>query len=52
VPAQSPDRNESAGRPCPDCGTEVPAAASACPACGADLGDPDGTAAAGASAPG
>jgi predicted PurR-regulated permease PerM len=40
------------GRPCPECGAPLDAAATACPACGTELAKPDGEAAATSAAPG
>jgi predicted PurR-regulated permease PerM len=39
-------------RPCPECGAPLAAAATVCPACGTELGEPDGEAAATSAAPG
>jgi putative heme transporter len=44
------DAQEIEGR-CPECGAERRPGASACPACGTELGEPDGEAAAASSAP-
>jgi predicted PurR-regulated permease PerM len=44
------DEEELEGR-CPECGAERRTGASTCPACGTDLGEPDGEAAAASSAP-
>jgi predicted PurR-regulated permease PerM len=45
------DAGEIEGR-CPECGAERRPGASTCPACGTELGEPDGEAAAASSAPG
>jgi predicted PurR-regulated permease PerM len=45
------DAEEIAGR-CPECGAERRAGVRTCPACGTELGEPDGEAAAASSAPG
>jgi hypothetical protein len=39
-------------RPCPECGAPLDASATVCPACGTELGEPDGEAAATSAAPG
>jgi predicted PurR-regulated permease PerM len=53
APRPAPPPGEAAQpTPCPECGADVASGASRCPACGTELGDPDGAAAAGAGAPG
>lgn len=51
TPAQ-PSEGESDPARCPECGAPRPAGATACPACGTELGEPDGEAAAASTAPG
>jgi putative heme transporter len=50
--ARSGDAGRGAKRRCPECGEAVAPDASACSACGTDLGKPDGEAAATSAAPG
>jgi hypothetical protein len=40
-----------AGRPCPECGAELPEEATVCPACGTEIGAPDQAAAAASAGP-